>query len=836
MASKIQLRRSTVAGRIPDASALALGELAVNLPDGKVFLKQDDPVGVGTRIISINANPVGNTFYVNKNGDDNDTGTSEDRAFLTVKKAAGIATAYDTIVVAAGTFVEDNPIVLKDWVTIIGGDIRNCEISPANPDEDLIQLGQGGTVQDLSFVGVADTGSAIITYRPLVGVASDRYFDAARLIRANINFIANETVGYITSTDYKNPAIDIDSTNCRDDIKDVYRAICHDITRGGNSKCIGAGKSYFDINGDLDHIVGFGTTTIDAFDYSRQIARAVINNAVWAGTASTFAQTNVTNAVYGKASGILTVTSFSHGLDVRDVVKLENLQFSCPGGSGITTTFFPDGTFGYNFPVKKVINDNQFEVVVGASTITHTYQTGGTARKQKNYQTEFLQTRDESIQRDPVTGFNDAVNGCANVVSSIYTCVGIVTGIIKNGLDGNEATLGFTTTYPGNAGAGQTDPDAIPSQGVGIIRKGPYIRNCTNFVKNSIGAKIDGFNSDEGDQIDDIGVQGSFNVDAYTQFNQGNGIGVSVSNGAYCQLVSIFTICNDTAIVAQGGGQLDLTNSNSSFGTRGLVAKGVGDATSKCTDRYSGHVKTAQTKGESSIVVSGIGSNRPYNGQAIFIDELYNTVGDIIVTDGGSGYTSAPAVTIDFPTGIGNTIRAQATAQILNGKVTTVTVLSGGLQYQSTPNVTISGGGGTGAAATAIMTPVYYTVDSSTLPSAGVSTVTFVQTLNNDVGIGSTVFFSRQSLQIASSHSFEYIGAGNTITLAYPSRGGVSNQENEVIKENGGEVIYTSTDERGNFRIGDGVIINQSTGTISGRDYSKSLFTQITPFILALGD
>ena len=265
MASKIQLRRSTVAGRIPDASALALGELAVNLPDGKVFLKQDDPVGVGTRIISINANPVGNTFYVNKNGDDNDTGTSEDRAFLTVKKAAGIATAYDTIVVAAGTFVEDNPIVLKDWVTIIGGDIRNCEISPANPDKDLIQLGQGGTVQDLSFVGVADTGSAIITYRPLVGVASDRYFDAARLIRANINFIANETVGYITSTDYKNPAIDIDSTNCRDDIKDVYRAICHDITRGGNSKCIGAGKSYFDINGDLDHIVGFGTTTIDAF-------------------------------------------------------------------------------------------------------------------------------------------------------------------------------------------------------------------------------------------------------------------------------------------------------------------------------------------------------------------------------------------------------------------------------------------------------------------------------------------------------------------------------------------------------------------------------------------
>ena len=80
------------------------------------------------------------------------------------------------------------------------------------------------------------------------------------------------------------------------------------------------------------------------------------------------------------------------------------------------------------------------------------------------------------------------------------------------------------------------------------------------------------------------------------------------------------------------------------------------------------------------------------------------------------------------------------------------------------------------------------------------------------------------------------IGAGNTINLAYPSRGGVSRQEDEVIKRDGGEVIYTSTDERGNFRIGDGVVINQTTGTISGRDYSKSLFSQITPFILALGD
>ena len=38
----------------------------------------------------------------------------------------------------------------------------------------------------------------------------------------------------------------------------------------------------------------------------------------------------------------------------------------------------------------------------------------------------------------------------------------------------------------------------------------------------------------------------------------------------------------------------------------------------------------------------------------------------------------------------------------------------------------------------------------------------------------------------------------------------------------------------GNFRIGDGIEINQTTGSISGNIYIRSLFTQVTPFILAL--
>ena len=64
--------------------------------------------------------------------------------------------------------------------------------------------------------------------------------------------------------------------------------------------------------------------------------------------------------------------------------------------------------------------------------------------------------------------------------------------------------------------------------------------------------------------------------DSFTQYNEA-GIGVSLTNRGYAQLVSIFTISCEKAIYADTGGQCDLTNSNSSFGIFGLYADGVAD-------------------------------------------------------------------------------------------------------------------------------------------------------------------------------------------------------------------------------------------------------------------
>ena len=61
-----------------------------------------------------------------------------------------------------------------------------------------------------------------------------------------------------------------------------------------------------------------------------------------------------------------------------------------------------------------------------------------------------------------------------------------------------------------------------------------------------------------------------------------------------------------------------------------------------------------------------------------------------------------------------------------------------------------------------------------------------------------------------------------------------SENENEIVALDGAQIPYTSTDQKGNFNIGEGIQINQTTATITGRDFSKAIQAQVTPLILAL--
>lgn len=449
-----------------------------------------------------------------------------------------------------------------------------------------------------------------------------------------------------------------------------------------------------------------------------------------------------------------------------------------------------------------------------------------------------------------------------------------------------------------------------------FIQQSPYIRNCTNFIPNSIGIKVDGKNV--------IGPTKSIVTDSFTQYNA-NGIGVSVTNEGYSQIVSMYTICPNISVYVGSGGQCDLNSSNSSFGNYGLISEGKGarkysalvtENNAAAKDTFSvGIAKTVYSisnvvynniTGIATVIVSlphnyNVGASvtignalfsvneipnpvplpnldldnvfevktvinpntfsiavgpstftgysynsgghtsryiiEPYNGQVAYIDDGYINVARIKVISGGSGYLTPPRLT--FINGLSNSgVHAVASTNIENGSVKSVDVVFPGRLYTSIPSISVDNPvlyGGTIPVLEVEMEKTFYTIASSTPIKSGICTITFNEAVYYPLYQNTVIDIHTQSKILASSHGFEYVGTGVTLSSAVPNRGGKYYETNEVEELDGGIVVYTSTDQYGKFKIGDSITIDQTTGTISGTDYNRSLFGKVTPLIIALG-
>jgi Ni,Fe-hydrogenase I small subunit len=119
-------------------------------------------------------------------------------------------------------------------------------------------------------------------------------------------------------------------------------------------------------------------------------------------------------------------------------------------------------------------------------------------------------------------------------------------------------------------------------------------------------------------------------------------------------------------------------------GSRGLISTG----------KISGGYKTTNTQGLWDYFKA--------------TDSGTSTVSGISLSTGGTGYTAAPTVTIDAPTGV-NGEQASAVAYIAGGSVVSIVVTNAGYGYLTTPAVGFSGGtAGTPATATASLAAANY--------------------------------------------------------------------------------------------------------------------------------
>ena len=439
----------------------------------------------------------------------------------------------------------------------------------------------------------------------------------------------------------------------------------------------------------------------------------------------------------------------------------------------------------------------------------------------------------------------------------------------------NFAGSSITVQHTGAGAVAFAPADSSKQANTGFIELGPitegssgrwrspYVRNCTNFMTGSIGMRIDG--DDATASIPGADLK-SMVCDSFTQYNEA-GIGVSLTNNAYAQLVSIFTINCDIAIYADTGAQCDLTNSNSSFGNFGLVAVGLGST------QYSGIISNTNADGDiitstlpenqDTVVLTNVVDNngnvrRPFDGQAAYfkidlgnypdavgtgaITAPLNDVGSIKILNGGSGFSQVdpPDVIIrDFDGTVApkgpQGIVAEASATVsAAGTITSIDIINSGRNYLPTQNIVVEINGNTGLA-TAVMEPIYYTVSEATDPtSTGITTVTFNEFIPYELFPDDPFTLQRISRILTSSHSFEYVGTGTSINTSLPFEGALPIKENEIVFRDGAQIPFTATDQKGNFEIGEGIQVDQTTSTIRGRDFSKAIQAEVTPLILAL--
>ena len=332
----------------------------------------------------------------------------------------------------------------------------------------------------------------------------------------------------------------------------------------------------------------------------------------------------------------------------------------------------------------------------------------------------------------------------------------------------------------------------------------PYTQGCSSITQaTSPGADDAG----SGIYVDGYKVDGplrSMVTDSFTQFNEG-GKGIHIVNNGYAQLVSTFTICCTEGVICESGGTCSINTSNCSFGLSGLVARGKSPnptLVGVLAKNIAGVVDTVEIKGLSGYTNEQEKAFRldyqPYPGQIFYI-ELDDQ--DVLplpyrVTNSNNLFSIVSASQALY-------------VDVANDGTYTCVVQ---LEENYTPRLDTTYG------------------DVSDTGNKFKGSTTIVA----DGHVHKIYMFIRSAIT-TSSHTMEYIGTGTTLLSAIPQKGGRPIVANEAVYDNEGRVYFTLTNQLGDFRIGQGLTIVQSTGTIEGETFERSILQITTPFTLSIG-
>jgi hypothetical protein len=325
-----------------------------------------------------------------------------------------------------------------------------------------------------------------------------------------------------------------------------------------------------------------------------------------------------------------------------------------------------------------------------------------------------------------------------------------------------------------------------------ITTKSPYVIECSAFGSGAIASYINGSDHASGYK--------SIVFSNYTCVMD-NGVGIWAANGARAEIVSVFTYYAYFGYASTGGGILRSLNGNNSYGTWGSVSFGFSASETPHTGSLYGEQLTVTTDPIISGFAAGSTITGATSGATGTVTNLQSSAGKIYykrtsvapfqngedISDGTNTLTIAPS-------GV-----SQQKGFLLVGN---------NFSSAPLPGASIQIAGDSGAY-------VVQSVSGTYVNSSSILAIALAQEKLTGSPDGAALTIRYQYSQVRlTGHDFLNIGTGGITTTNYPNTPTQPPaQGNEVNEDLPGRVYYVSTDQDGNFRVGEYFRVDQATGT-----------------------
>ena len=164
------------------------------------------------------------------------------------------------------------------------------------------------------------------------------------------------------------------------------------------------------------------------------------------------------------------------------------------------------------------------------------------------------------------------------------------------------------------------------------------------------------------------------------------------------------------------------------------------------------------------------------DGSEMTVNYTAGKIAHISIDNEGTGYTSAPTISISG----GGGSNATATATVSGGKITAVTITNGGTGYTSYPTVTVSGGGGSNAVLTAYTELHFYLKhgNDEDVQTLTINDFTFLTNRTKTVTMADTIeplrppeiFVELKNKKYASQYSLDLFSNNQTFPISTATR------------------------------------------------------------------